>query len=72
MRSLLFTTVSLLVFGLLACSGPQFPKTNSDPAKNNPQTFNQDLNDCLAVYPESPSGAHIKQRISCMNLKGWH
>jgi hypothetical protein len=57
---------------LLACSGPQFPKTNSDPAKNNPKTFNQDLNDCLAVYPEVYSGAHIKQRISCMNLKGWH
>jgi hypothetical protein len=59
-------------FMLLACSGPQFPKTNSDPAKNNAKTFNQDLNDCLAAYPETPSGVHIKQRISCMNLKGWH
>jgi len=57
---------------LLACSSPQFPKTNSDPAKNNAKTFNQDLNDCLAAYPETPSGAHIKERISCMNLKGWH
>ena len=72
MRSLLFTTVSLLVFGLLACSGPQFPKTNSDPAKNNAKTFNQDLNDCIEVYPDGMAGFQVKQRISCMNLKGWH
>jgi len=64
--------IALMPFMLLACSGPQFPKTNSDPAKNNAKTFNQYLNDCLAVYPEVYSGAHIKQRISCMNLKGWH
>ena len=72
MRNLLSIICSLLLFGLLACSGPQFPKTNSDPAKNNAKTFNQDLNDCLEAYPEASSGSHIKQRISCMNLKGWH
>ena len=61
-----------LALSLLACGGPQFPKTNGDPAKNNPKTFNQDLNDCIEVYPESYGGVQIKQRISCMNLKGWH
>jgi len=63
--------VILAALGLLACAAG-FPKTNSDPTKNNPKTFNQDLNDCIEVYPESFSGAHVKQRISCMNLKGWH
>jgi len=63
--------VILAALGLLACA-PGFPKTNSDPAKNNPKTFNQDLNDCIEVYPEALGGAQIKQRISCMNLKGWH
>ena len=67
-----YLLIALTLFMLLACSGPQFPKTNSDPAKNNAKTFNQDLNDCLAAYPETPSGAHVKERISCMNLKGWH
>jgi hypothetical protein len=55
----------------LACAAG-FPKTNSDPAKNNAKTFNQDLNDCIEVYPETYGGIQIKQRISCMNLKGWH
>jgi len=72
MRYLLSIISSLLLSGLLACSGPQFPKTNSDPAKNNPKSFNQDLNDCIEVYPDALGGAQIKQRISCMNLKGWH
>jgi len=57
---------------LLACGGPQFPKTNSDPSKNNAKTFNQDLSDCIEVYPDGLAGVHVKQRISCMNLKGWH
>jgi len=72
MRNLLSIIFGLLLLGLLACSGPQFPKTNIDPAKNNPKTFNQDLNDCIEVYPDALGGAQIKQRISCMNLKGWH
>ena len=65
------TLLSLVTLSLLACAAG-FPKTNSDPAKNNSKTFNQDLNDCIEVYPELFSGAHVKQRISCMNLKGWH
>jgi len=72
MRNLLSLICSLLLFGMLACSGPQFPKINSDPAKNNPKTFNQDLNDCIEVYPTGLAGVEVKQRISCMNLKGWH
>jgi len=72
MRYLLPIISSLLLSGLLACSGPQFPKINSDPAKNNAKTFNQDLNDCIEVYPDALAGAQIKQRISCMSLKGWH
>ncbi|MBT8544387.1 hypothetical protein G6646_09505 [Polynucleobacter paneuropaeus] len=63
--------LSLVALSLLACAAG-FPKTNSDPAKNNAKTFNQDLNDCIEVYPETYGGIQIKQRISCMNLKGWH
>ena len=72
MRYLFVLTLSSIILSLLACSGPQFPKTNSDPAKNNAQTFNQDLKDCVEVYPDALAGVHVKQRISCMNLKGWH
>jgi len=72
MRHLLTTMCSLLLYGLLACSANQFPNTNIDPAKNNPKTFNQDLNDCIEVYPTGLAGVEVKQRISCMNLKGWH
>lgn len=49
-----------------------YPDENSDPAKNNKVTFRQDALDCAQSYPESGSGVHVKQRISCMNLKGWH
>jgi hypothetical protein len=49
-----------------------YPDVNSDPAKNNKATFRQDALDCAQSYPESGSGIHIKQRIGCMNLKGWH
>ena len=54
---------------LLGCS--LYPDVNRDPAKNNQATFRQDAVDCAQAYPESGSGAHIKQRIGCMNLKGW-
>jgi hypothetical protein len=67
-----YLPIAFLLTMLFACSGPEFPKTNSDPAKNNSKTFNADLNDCLGAYQETLSGSHIKQRISCMNLKGWH
>jgi hypothetical protein len=60
----------LLISGLLACS--LYPDVNKDPAKNNKATFQRDAIDCAQSYPESGSGAHVKQRIACMNLKGWH
>jgi hypothetical protein len=55
---------------LIGCS--LYPDENTDPTKNNKVTFRQDALDCAQSYPESGSGAHIKQRIGCMNLKGWH
>jgi hypothetical protein len=55
---------------LLACS--LYPDVNRDPAKNNQASFQRDAIDCARSYPESGSGAHIKQRIGCMNLKGWY
>jgi hypothetical protein len=59
----------LAVTVLTACS--LYPDVNRDPAKNNKATFQRDAIDCAQSYPESGSGAHIKQRIGCMNLKGW-
>ncbi|MBU3590699.1 hypothetical protein ICN11_01520 [Polynucleobacter sp. 78F-HAINBA] len=55
---------------LMGCS--LYPDVNTDPAKNNKATFRQDALDCAQSYPESGSGIHVKQRIACMNLKGWH
>jgi hypothetical protein len=54
---------------LLACS--TFPDVNIDPAKNNKASFQRDAIDCAQSYPEAGSGVHIRQRIGCMNLKGW-
>jgi len=62
--------IFLLVTTLLACYS--YPDVNSDPSKNNKASFQRDAIDCAQSYPESGSGVHIKQRISCMNLKGWH
>jgi uncharacterized lipoprotein len=59
----------LMVTILAACSS--YPDVNLDPAKNNQATFQRDALDCARSYPESGSGVHVKQRISCMNLKGW-
>ena len=55
---------------LLGCS--LYPDQNTDPTKNNKATFQKDAVDCAQAYPESGSGAHVKQRIACMNIKGWH
>jgi hypothetical protein len=55
---------------LLACHS--YPQVNRDPAKNNKASFQRDALDCARAYPESSSGAHVKQRIGCMNLKGWY
>lgn len=60
-------SVPLLV--LSGCAG--FPDKNVDPQKNNTASFRQDMRHCADDYPETPDGVYIKQRISCMNLKGW-
>ena len=60
---------SLIVTALFSCS--LYPDVNRDPAKNNKETFQRDAVDCAQAYPETSSGVHVKQRISCMNLKGW-
>jgi hypothetical protein len=60
----------LMATVLFACS--LYPDVNDDLAKNNKATFQRDAVDCAQAYPESGSGVHVRQRISCMNLKGWH
>jgi PBP1b-binding outer membrane lipoprotein LpoB len=62
--------LALLSFFLVACV-TSFPSVNVDPNKNNNETYKQDFKDCKEAYPEAGSGVHIKQWISCMNLKGW-
>ena len=70
-RASLKVSVSfLMALVLIACSS--YPDINSDPAKNNKATFQRDALDCAQSYPESGSGVHVKQRIGCMNIKGWH
>ena len=70
-RYLTTLTLALLVGSvLMGCSS--YPDVNTDPAKNNKAAFRQDALDCAQAYPESGSGVHVKQRIGCMNLKGWH
>ena len=59
---------SMLLFSACATS---FPSNNMDPAKNNQSTYSQDLKECKEDYPQTSSGTHIRQWISCMNLKGW-
>ena len=61
---------SLMASALLACS--LYPDVNEDPFKNNKQTFQRDAIDCAKSYPEAGSGVHVKERIACMNVKGWH
>lgn len=66
-KVLLGLWIGAILFG---CSS--YPDVNSDPAKNNKATFRQDALDCAQSYPEAGSGVHVKQRIGCMNMKGWH
>ena len=65
-----FAIVIFSLLGIVACAG--FPDKNQDPAKNNVTTHKIDMRDCAQSYPETPDGVYIKQRISCMNLKGWN
>jgi len=55
---------------LLSCTS--YPSVHSDPAKNNQASFQRDAIDCARAYPDSGTGVDIKQRIGCMNLKGWN
>ncbi len=59
----------ILFFSLCGCSS--YPDQNTDPSKNNKATFQRDAIDCGQAYPEGGSGVYVKERISCMNLKGW-
>lgn len=59
-----------LVLALLGCSS--YPDVNVDSAKNNKATFRRDAIECAQAYPELASGAQVRQRITCMNLKGWY
>ncbi|QWD85582.1 hypothetical protein AOC19_01500 [Polynucleobacter asymbioticus] len=61
----------MVITSIFGCGSLIYPDVNVDPAKNNIATFRQDAIDCAKAYPVVDSGAHIKQRISCMNLKGW-
>jgi len=67
LKALVVLSIASTLFG---CS--LYPDVNRDPAKNNKVTFQRDAVDCAQSYPESGSGVHVKQRIACMNLKGWH
>jgi hypothetical protein len=60
---------ALLLVALGGCGS--IPDKNQDPSKNNQTTFRKDWKECAEDYPELGSGAHIPQRFSCMNLKGW-
>jgi hypothetical protein len=62
----------LLATSLFGCGSLIYPDVNDDPAKNNKPTFQRDALDCAKAYPTVDSGAQIRQRIGCMNLKGWH
>ena len=55
--------------GVVGCVS--MPTENQDPAKNNKATYNKDLKECREDYPESGSGAHLRQWMGCMSLKGW-
>lgn len=57
------------VLCLVACGG--FPTTHPDPAKNTPSNYQRDFKDCKEAYLETPDGVYLKQRITCLELKGW-
>jgi len=62
--------ISILI-GVFAIACTSFPTENADPAKNNKAAYNKDLKECREDYPEMGSGAHYRQWIGCMKLKGW-
>jgi hypothetical protein len=60
-----------LVLGMVLFGCAIYPDVNIDPNKNNKATFRKDALECAQAYPEAASGAQVKQRIGCMNLKDW-
>jgi hypothetical protein len=66
-----FLSACLLATSLYGCGSITYPDVNVDSSKNNKATFQRDAVDCAKAYPSIDSGAHIKQRIDCMNIKGW-
>ena len=73
MHTPLKATIGLLLTSVLfGCGSMIYPDVNVDPAKNNKVTFQRDALDCAQSYPESGSGVHVKERIGCMNIKGWY
>ena len=68
-RFSVIASVLLCATSMLACTS--FPDEHSDPAKNTPTANQADLKDCARSYPETPDGVYLKQRVSCMKLKGW-
>jgi hypothetical protein len=60
---------AFMAVNLTSCAS--LPTENQDPAKNNKATYNKDLRECKEDYPELGSGAHIRQWVGCMKLKGW-
>lgn len=61
----------LIATSLFGCGSLIYPDVNVDSSKNNKATFQRDAVDCAKAYPTGDSGAYIKQRIDCMNFKGW-
>ena len=55
---------------MLSCV-QSFPTTHPDASKNNPIAYKVDVRDCARSYPETPDGVYLRQRISCLQLKGW-
>jgi hypothetical protein len=72
MGQYLIGAILVLLVGSILIGCSLYPDVNKDPAKNDKATFRQDALDCAQSYPDAASGIHVKQRIGCMNLKGWH
>jgi len=66
MRSICYVVTLLF---LTACITE--PSKNEDASKNNQATYRKDLRECQEDYPETGSGVYLRQRMGCMQLKGW-
>jgi hypothetical protein len=69
-HTVLLKSLYLILF-ILVGGCVSLPTENQDPSKNNKATYNKDLKECKEDYPESGSGAHLRQWMGCMQLKGW-